>query len=64
MTAELIAKSKVNEQQYSEDEYDEKLKQDVTIIRAIIKSPNRTRPSLGVGMTHMGQTLQTKRFRT
>lgn len=39
-------------------------KQDVIIIGAIIKSPIQTRSSLGVGMTHMGQTLQTKRFRT
>lgn len=39
-------------------------KQDVIIIGAIIKSPKRTRPSLGVGMTHMGQTLQMIRFNT
>lgn len=37
---------------------------DLITIGAIIKSFKRTRPSLGVGMTHMSETLQTKRFDT
>lgn len=41
-----------------------KYRQDVIVIGAIKKSPKRTRPSFGVGMTYLGHTLQTKRFKT